>query len=135
MQRDLIDSDRVIVVGAVFSGFGAAHLIDDFLYGVPAEFHLSNELSQLLALFFFAALVGLIALAARGRRRSYFGLIVIGTLLAAADTTKHIPEMLASGPYRSGFASAGYTIGLVLSGIATAVVSYAAWLRARPASE
>jgi hypothetical protein len=133
MQRDFTDSDRVIIAASVFSGFGAAHLIDDFLYGVPAEFHLSNELSQFLGLFFFAALTGLIALAARGRRRSYFGLVVIGTLLAAADTTKHLPEMLSSEHYRSGLASTAYAVGLVLSGIATAVVAYAAWLRARRA--
>ncbi len=131
MHSDSSDSDRVIVVAALFSGFGVAHLIDDFLYGVPAEFNLTDPVSQLLALFFFAALTALIALAARGRRRSYFGLIVIGSLLAAADTTKHLPEMLFSSHYRSGLASTVYAVGLVVSGIATAVVSYSAWSKGR----
>ncbi len=35
-------SNRVIVVSSIFAGFGAAHLIDDFLFGVPAEFNLTT---------------------------------------------------------------------------------------------
>jgi uncharacterized membrane protein len=61
-------SNRVVAVSSIFAGFGAAHLIDDFLYGVPAEFNLTNPPTQFLALAFFIALTGLIALAARGRR-------------------------------------------------------------------
>jgi hypothetical protein len=118
-------SNRVVCTAAVFAGFCAAHLIDDFLYGVPAEFHLSNTTSQVLGLAFFVALTGLIALAARGSRQSYLGLVVIGLLLAAADTTKHVPEMLAPGPYRSGW-SVVFSLGLIVSGLATAAVSYGA---------
>ena len=47
-------SNRVVVVSSIFAEFGAAHLNDDFLYGVPAEFNLSNPPTQFLALAFFA---------------------------------------------------------------------------------
>lgn len=117
-------SNRVIVVSSIFAGFGVAHLIDDFLFGVPAEFNLSNPPTQFLALAFFVALTGLIALAARGTRASYQGLITIGLLLALADTLKHIPEIVGSVSYRSGTASMVFAIGLIVSGLATALVSW-----------
>ncbi|MCK5635468.1 MAG: hypothetical protein KAI06_10285, partial [Anaerolineales bacterium] len=106
------------------AGFGAAHLIDDFLYGVPAEFNLTNPPTQFLALAFFVALTGLIALAARGTRASYRGLITIGLLLALADTLKHVPEIVGSTSYRSGTASIIFSLGLIVTGLATAVVSW-----------
>ncbi len=117
-------SNRVVAVSSIFAGFGAAHLIDDFLYGVPAEFNLSNPPTQLLALGFFVALTGLIALAARGTRASYQGLITIGLLLALADTLKHIPEIVGSVSYRSGAASIFFAIGLIVSGMVTAAVAW-----------
>lgn len=119
-------SNRVVAASSIFAGFGAAHLIDDFLYGVPAEFNLSNPPTQLLALGFFVALTGLIALAARGTRASYQGLITIGLLLALADTLKHIPEIVGSVSYRSGAASIFFALGLIVSGLVTAVVSWLA---------
>jgi hypothetical protein len=117
-------SNRVVVISSIFAGFGVAHLIDDFLFGVPAEFNLFNPPTQFLALAFFVALTGLIALAARGTRASYQGLITIGLLLALADTLKHLPEIVGSVSYRSGTASIAFAIGLIVSGLATALVSW-----------
>ncbi len=121
-------SNRVIVVSSIFAGFGVAHLINDFLFGVPAEFNLTNPPTQFLALAFFVALTGLIALAARGTRASYQGLITIGLLLALADTLKHIPEIVGSVTYRSGAASIFFSVGLIISGLVMAAV---AWLALR----
>jgi hypothetical protein len=131
MEKSGVWSNRVVCTAAIFAGFGVAHLIDDFLSGVPAEFNLSNPGAQVLGLVFFVALTGLIALAARGSRSTYMGLVIIGLLLAAADTTKHIPEMLETGTYRSGLPSMAFAIGLILSGLTTALVSYMAWRHAR----
>lgn len=121
-------SNRVVAVSSIFAGFGVAHLIDDFLFGVPAEFNLTDPPTQFLAMAFFVALIGLIALAARGSRASYQGLITIGLLLALADTLKHLPEIIGSVSYRSGTASVVFSIGLILSGLTTAAV---AWLALR----
>jgi len=121
-------SNRVIVVSSIFAGFGAAHLIDDFLFGVPAEFNLTNPPTQFLAFAFFVALTGLVALAARGTRASYQGLITIGLLLALADTLYHVPEIVGSATFRSGAASIFFAIGLIVSGLVTAAV---AWLALR----
>jgi len=124
-------SNRVVLAASIFAGFGVAHLIDDFLFGVPAEFNLSNEAAQVLGLAFFAALTGLAALAGRGSRQSYVGFMVIGTLLAVADVLKHLPEILRSGSWRSGLASETFSIGLIVSGLTVALVSYLAWREGR----
>ena len=124
-------SNRVVLAASIFVGFGVAHLIDDFLFGVPAEFNLSNQAAQVLGLAFFAALTGLAALAGRGSRRSYVGFMVIGTLLAVADVLKHVPEMLRAGPWRAGLASEVFSIGLIVSGLTVALVSYLAWRQGR----
>jgi hypothetical protein len=121
-------SNRVIVVSSIFAGFGVAHLIDDFLFGVPAEFNLTNPPTQFLALAFFVALTGLIAFAARGTRASYQGLITIGLLLALADTLKHVSEIVGSVTFRSGAASIFFSVGLIISGLVVAAV---AWLALR----
>ena len=117
-------SNLVVAVSSIFAAFGVAHLIDDFLYGVPVEFNLSNPPTQFLALAFFVALTGLIALAARGTRASYQGLITIDLLLALADTLEHIPEIIRSMRYRSGTASIVFALGLIVSGLASASVSW-----------
>ena len=46
-------SNRVVIAAVLLTGFGAAHLIDDFLYGIPADFGLSNEFGQFLAVVYF----------------------------------------------------------------------------------
>lgn len=127
MADNQVWSNRVVLAASIFAGFGVAHLIDDFLYGVPAEFNLSNEAAQVLGLAFFAALTGLAALAGRGSRKSYLGFTIIGGLLALADVLEHLPEILRVGPWRSGLISGTLSIGLIASGVVVAVISYLAW--------
>ena len=131
-QSDREISNQVVVVASIFAGIGVAHLIDDFLYGVPEEFNLSNEAAQVLGFAFFLALTGLISLAGRGNRRSYLGLVIIGLLLAVADLTKHVPEILAAGTFRSGWISVFFSTGLILSGVILALVSINAMIKTRP---
>jgi len=48
MRQDKKWSNRVVVAAVLLTGFGAAHLIDDFLFGAPADFGLSNKFTQIL---------------------------------------------------------------------------------------
>ncbi len=91
------EKNVVVICGTLFSGFAAAHLIDEFVWGAPAEFHLSVEWALILALVFIVALVGLVTAAARATRASYLGLTIIGLLIAIADTLKHAMGILAPG--------------------------------------
>ena len=134
MMARTTSADRLLVCVSLFVGFAAAHLIDEFLFGAPAEFHLSEAVTEMLSLAFVAALAGLVALAGRGSRTSYLGLMIIGSVIAAADLAKHGAEMAQPGPWRSGVVSAFLAIGLVLSGSLTAVLAYGQWRRAGDAA-
>ena len=110
-----------------FAAFSAVHLIDDFLFDVPLEFHLSVPFTLLLALAYMVALVGLVAAAAGGSPAGYLGLAIAGVLIALAQLLKSMPEILQPGPWHAGLASELVAIGLGLSAALTAVASFLAW--------
>jgi hypothetical protein len=112
-----------VAVALILSFFAIPHLIDDFLYGVPAEFSLSVPLTQVLAGVFAVALTLSIVLAGRDRRAGYYACLFWGVFLALAGVLKHIPRILNPGPYWSGWFSEFLIYGLVISGITLGVVS------------
>jgi hypothetical protein len=116
-----------LVAGTGFVGFSAAHLIDEFLWNAPQEFHLELGTTLVLALLFVTALAGLLAGAAMRRPTSTFGLGLIGALIAVADISKHAPEIAAPGPWRSGLVSTFLAAGLTLSAAVTAVFAFLTW--------
>ena len=128
-------SNRVVVAAVLLTGFGAAHLIDDFLYGIPADFGLSNEFSQVLAVFYFIITSLLLVLAARGSQAGYIGNLGLGLFLLAADMVKHGSEGLFAGPWRSGLFSRSMAFGVILTSVGLVAVSYGAWRHARQSSD
>lgn len=123
----------VTVCGTLFAGFAAAHLIDEFVWGAPAEFHLPVVAAEVLSLMFLLSLMGLVAAAARGMRGGYLGLGIAGLLIGVADSLKHGMDILAPGVWRSGIVSQGLAIGLTLAALLTAWTSIAAFRRRRGA--
>jgi hypothetical protein len=123
----------LLVAGVAFVGFSAAHLIDEFLWGAPQEFHLAVGTTLILALLFVTALAGLLVGAAMRRPTSIFGLGLIGALIAVADMSKHGPEIIAAGPWRSGSLSVLLAAGLTLSAVLTAAFGFLAWRSLRSA--
>jgi len=122
-----------IVSAVFFSGLSAVHLIDDFLAEVPREFHLSEDFTQLLALAYMIALVGLVAAASAQRRMGHLGLAIAGFLIALAQLAKSVPEMLLPGPWRAGLSSELIATGLAISALFTMVASFLAWREWNPA--
>lgn len=112
-----------VVCGVVFCAFSAAHLIDEFLWRTPMEFHLLEPTTELLALGYMLVVVGLLALAARGRRGGFLGLAIAGGIIVAADVVKHGPEVLARGPWRSLAVSEALALGLTLNSLLMLVAS------------
>jgi hypothetical protein len=114
---------RVILFYLVLAFFAVPHLIDDFLYEIPAEFGLSVLLSQVLAgVFIVIYLVILISLARR-RRGGLYSAISMGGFLALAGILKHVPLILQPGPYWSGWFSELLIFGLIFSGLAVVLSS------------
>jgi hypothetical protein len=94
------------------------HLIDDFLYDIPAEFGLSVQLSQALGGIFIVLYLIILIPLSRGRRIGLIGVMGMGLFLALAGILKHIPLMLLPGPYWSGLFSEILIIGLIFFGLA-----------------
>jgi fucose permease len=120
------------------AGFGAAtvtfavpHFVDDFLYGMPAEFGLSEPEAQVLGGLFFGAIATVLVLAGRGSRAGMAGSVVVGLLLAAAVILKHVGPILRPGPYWGGALSELSILGLGASSLAWAITSLVALLSDR----
>ena len=126
MQKQNRYSNTVVWTGLLLSFFAIPHLIDDFLFGIPEEFGLSNQAAQWLAGVFTVAMILSIVLAARDRKVGYYGTLAIGSLLFLAGVLKHIPLMIQPGPYWSGWFSEFLIYGLIASGLFLALSSIAA---------
>ncbi|MDY7076327.1 MAG: hypothetical protein SXV54_05310 [Chloroflexota bacterium] len=116
-------SNLVIGVGLALVFFSASHLIDDFLYGIPEEFGLTNQQTQVLAGLFHVQLIVFFVLAARERKAGYYGTLFWGIFLALAGILKHLPQILKPEPYWSGPFSEALIIGMIIVGIALAITS------------
>jgi hypothetical protein len=103
--------------------FAVPHLIDDFLFGIPAEFGLSVHLSQVLAGVFIVIYLVILIFLARGKKVGLYSAISMGGFLALAGILKHIPLIFQPGPYWSGWFSEFLIFGLILSGLAVVLSS------------
>lgn len=118
---------QVVRAGVVLMFFAVPHLIDDFLFDIPAEFGLTNMPSQILGGIFIVGFVWILLKASHGSPTAYLASACLGGFLALAGILKHIPRMLPPGPYWSGFFSEFLIVGLILSGIVLAGISFLAW--------
>ena len=123
MNEALRAGNFVLINGAIMVGVAIPHLIDDFLFGIPEEFGLSNIKAQILVGLFSAVLIAVFSLAARGQRWGYIGAAFLGGFLALAGILKHVPRILQPGPYWSGLFSEILIGALVLSGTSLVMIS------------
>ena len=98
-------------------------MIDDFLFGIPEEFGLTNQQTQVLAGIFHVQLIVFFVLTAQRRKAGYYGLLFWGVFLALAGILKHLPKILKPEPYWSGPFSESLIIGMIIAGIVLAVTS------------
>jgi hypothetical protein len=129
MEEQQTLSNWVVGTGTAMVAFAVPHFVDDFLYGIPAEFGLSNPQAQVLGGLFFAALTAALILAGRGHRSGYYGTLVIGAFLVAAASLGHLDGILAAQPYWGGFISEASILGIIASGLGLAITSLLALRR------
>ena len=113
----------MVAFGIAMSFFAIPHLIDDFLFGIPAEFGLTNQVAQVLGGVFTVVLALVLVMAGREEKLGYYGTAFLGVFLALAGILKHIPRMLLPGPYWGGWFSEFLIYGLIISGLALLYVS------------
>lgn len=106
----------VIALATVLIGVSIAHVLEDFVYGIPAQFGLEVVPA--------AALVGL---AYAGHVMGYLGNLVAGVIWLVAASVDHLDEVLFATSYRTGLISKGFEAGLMLSAVGLMVSSFAAW--------
>jgi hypothetical protein len=114
---------------AILFSLAIPHLIDDFLYGIPADFGLTNPQAQVLSSLFTAVTIVVVILVARQKQSGYISAASLGIFLALAGILKHIPLILRPGPYWGGLFSESLIIGLILSGLSlTGLCGYVLWV-------
>ena len=123
-------TSKVIFLYLVLAFFAVPHLIDDFLFDIPAEFGLSVQLTQVLTGVFIVIYLAIMIPLARGKQAGIISAMSMGGFLALAGFLKHIPLILQPGPYWSGWFSEGLIIGLIISGLAV-LLAGALTLRAK----
>jgi hypothetical protein len=134
MQTSKLLDNMILINGTILVGVAIPHLIDDFLFGVPAALGLTNIQAQILSGIFSMLLIAIFALVSRSARPGYLGAGVLGITLALAGLLKHVPLMLQPGPYWSGMFSETLIIALILSGLSLSGLSIYAWSGNRQAN-
>jgi hypothetical protein len=110
-------ANQVLINGVILSFVAIPHLIDDFLFGIPEEFGLTNIQTQILAGIFTAILIVVFLSVARGHRWGFIGTGFLGGFLALAGILKHVTLILQPGPYWCGLFSEFLVWALIASGI------------------
>jgi hypothetical protein len=117
----------VVALAALLIGVSVAHVLEDFVYGIPARFGFDVAPAAALVGLAYAGHAILVALAARDRIVGYLGNLVAGIVWFVAAAYDHLGEVLFATGYRAGLISKAFEVGLMLSGVALAVVSFVAW--------
>jgi hypothetical protein len=117
MEKPPILNNIILINGAILVGIAIPHLIDDFLYGIPDAFGLTNVQAQIISGFFAALLIWIFAEVGRESRVGLFGTGFLGIFLSLAGILQHVPLMLKPGPYWGGLFSELLIMGLILSGL------------------
>jgi hypothetical protein len=121
----------VVAFAALLIGFSVAHVLEDFVYGIPGRFGFQVAPAAALVGLAYAGHAILVALAARDRVLGYLGNLGAGVVWFAAAAYDHLGEVLFATDYRGGWISKAFEVGLMLSAIALAVVSFVAWYSQR----
>jgi len=96
----------IILWGSILSfAVTVPHAIEDFLYGVPRQFGVSNGPAALILGAGYAVQAAGIVGVNRGKRWGLLVTLAVATAWLAGDLLDHLPDLLSSAPYREGASS------------------------------
>lgn len=122
----------VIASSLALLGISVAHSLEDFVYGIPARFHVSVIDAALLLGAAYIVQVGCLLLAAQRVRSGYVLTGLTGAGWAIAAAADHLGEVLTVAPYREGILSKALEVGIMVVGVLLAAASAWAWGADRP---
>ena len=118
MDSKMLRCKRNVVVLSLFLMLMVIpHTLEDFALGEPAK----NGVPELILL---GVVAGLIAVQALGlyylggnHRRGYYIQMGVGLIWPLLAGSAQLPAILSTEPYRSGFISIFFVIGMIFSGV------------------
>lgn len=99
------------------------HAAEDFKFGEFVRFGVSTTSAACALAVVYALQASGIILAWRGKSAGFWLLAVAGLVWFIGASTVHGAELLANGPYRSGFESKALVVAIIFLGGAAAIVS------------
>jgi hypothetical protein len=125
----------VVGAAATLVAISVAHVLEDFVYGVPDRLGFETAPAAGLVGAAYGLHAVLIALAARDHVLGYLGNLTAGAFWLAAAAADHLEEVLFADAYRAGLISRTFAASLMVAGLVLAVVSVVAWRSRRRAGE
>lgn len=103
--------------------FSVPHTLEDFAAGEPQKKGIPAPLLALVVSGLFAAQAAGLFWLGRGARQGAAVHLALGVIWPLAAGLAQLPEIFGPGPYRAGFISVAYVVGLVAIGPAVAITS------------
>lgn len=114
---------KIVLLSLILIFFTIPHTLEDFATGAPAEAGLpASLLSFVISVIFFLQAAGLYWLG-QGQRKGLWVHLGLGLFWPLASGFAQLPTILGDAPYRDGFSSVLYVLGMIVIGILLAVAS------------
>ena len=110
--------------------FGVPHVVEDFAFGIHTRFGVPLLALASVVAVAYAAQVLAAALVARRDRRGYGLSLLLALVWLVGALVEHLPDLLFTWPYRSGWISKGLEAGLMAATASWAALAAAGLRRA-----
>ena len=111
--------------------FSVPHILEDFMLQEPLKRGVPVAMISLVVSLLLATQAQALLWVGQQRRAGMLVHAVLGPVWALAAGSAQLPELFAAAPYRSGFMSATWVVGIITIGVGLGVVSARAWWRSR----
>ncbi len=116
-------SKGVVILSMLLFFFTTPHILEDFATGEPAKAGVpAPAIAFVVSTMFALQAVGLFWIGSQ-RRRGYMIHAILGIFWPLAAGAAQLPTILSQSPYRSGFISVFYVLGIIVIGILLCLVS------------
>lgn len=110
-------SQGVVILSFALLFFTIPHTLEDFATGAPEEAGIpASILSLVISIIFFIQALGIYWLG-QNKRKGLMVHVGLGLFWPIASGMAQLPAILSGEPYRDGWISIAYVLGMILIGI------------------